>query len=210
MNFHPWFNERCRLAFWKRAGARVKLKQHDSAHARLFLEAWYGILLENALFMDVWCSRAGWRLKGKKICLTSLSFLCVPLGVVCVKTSFNERFVLHFFYLTLVVFRVACAGGVVAQRRWGGWLLIDRLWVSQKKVDNCIFSCSLKGQTHIGVIGIFTRRPLWYKAEWMEEADKDDMETQVLHKQQGWERRAGINAFSVPTAGAEAVYWADF
>lgn len=42
--------------------------------------------------------------------------------------------------------------------------LIDRRRVSQRKADNYIFYGTFKGQTYIGVIGIFTRQPPWYNA----------------------------------------------
>lgn len=44
----------------------------------------------------------------------------------------------------------------------GGGALIDRRRVSEWKADNYIFYSSLKGQTHIAVIGIFTRQPPRY------------------------------------------------
>lgn len=37
--------------------------------------------------------------------------------------------------------------------------------MSEWKADNYIFCCSLKGQTHIAVIGIFTRQPPRYNAD---------------------------------------------
>ncbi len=45
-------------------------------------------------------------------------------------------------------------------------VLIDRRWVSEWKADNYIFYRTFKGQTHMAVIGIFTRQLLRYNAGW--------------------------------------------
>lgn len=59
--------------------------------------------------------------------------------------------------------------GIAARSSEGGGTLIDRRGVSEWKADNFIFYSSLKGQTHIAVIGIFTRQPPRYNAGWREE-----------------------------------------
>lgn len=46
----------------------------------------------------------------------------------------------------------------------GGERLIDRRRVSQRKADNYIFYGTFKGQTYIGVIGIFARQAPRYNA----------------------------------------------
>ena len=56
----------------------------------------------------------------------------------------------------------------------GGATLIDRRWVSEWKADNYIFYRTFKGQTHIAVIGIFTRQLPRYNAEWREEREEEE------------------------------------
>jgi len=58
----------------------------------------------------------------------------------------------------LVVVVLVVVVVVVVLVGWGG-TLIDRRWVSEREADNYISYSSLKGQTHIAVIGIFTRQP---------------------------------------------------
>lgn len=64
----------------------------------------------------------------------------------------------------------------------GGGTLIDRRGVSEWKAENYIFYSSLKGQTHIAVIGIFTRQPPRCIAGWREERERGGAEGKVRYK----------------------------
>lgn len=73
------------------------------------------------------------------------------------------------------IFRQSCSCCWCMWWWWlGGATLIDRRWVSEWKADNYIFYRTFKGQTHIAVIGIFTRQLPRYNAEWREEREEEE------------------------------------
>lgn len=158
MNFHSWFNERCRLALCKRAGNQNETKE-------VWLRSRFPVL-----------GSVTWNAVGKKALFVESS-----VRLVADYYFFLNIYNSFFFFVSGLVTLQFHSGSAHTRAHWihvhtqlsvslfwWGWragTLIDRRWVSGWKADNYIFNRIFKGQTYNSVIGIFTRQLKGHSAE---------------------------------------------